>query len=67
MRLFLSLLLLSLLAYAGYLGLGWVSGQYALLPPAEQPRMALIAVLTIRLQGSTPGWICVSFSKCCQA
>jgi len=47
MRLFLSLLLLSLLAYAGYLGLGWVSGQYALLPPAEQPRMALIAVLTI--------------------
>jgi hypothetical protein len=45
MRLIFALFLLALLAYAGYLGVRWVGGQYALLPSTEQPGVALLAML----------------------
>lgn len=47
MRALLTLLILILIGYAGYLGVVWIGAQYALLAPAEQPRAALIGVLTV--------------------
>lgn len=47
MRLVLSFLILSLLAYAGYLGICWVGSQYTLVPSAERPGLALISILAL--------------------
>ncbi len=47
MRLLLSLLFLVFLCYADYLGFRRVGAQYPLLSPTDQPRVALVAVLTI--------------------
>ncbi len=57
MRLLLSFLLLSLLAYAAFLGIRWIWAEYALLAEAERPRLALMAVLALFCAGLVGGAI----------